>query len=107
MVNFNSAVGSININMLFFGCFSVIHDYIMLPPTILTFTGNMRFQTFGLTLVSDTIPEQVETIIINITDVVITFNGGQVLLTQQERNRIKFPRDHARVSIYDTCSKLI
>ena len=73
--------------------------------TELTFLDGVQFQTFTVGIISDTIVEPVETIIVNITDVIISVEGIQISLSQQEKNRIKIFMNHARLSIYDACSK--
>ena len=73
--------------------------------TELTFLDGVQFQTFTVGIISDTVVEPVETIIVNITDVIISVEGIQISLSQQEKNRIKIFMNHARLSIYDACSK--
>ena len=73
--------------------------------TELTFSDGVLFQTFTVGIISDTIVEPVETILVNITDIIISVERIQISLTQQERNRIKISMNHARLSIYDACSK--
>ena len=72
--------------------------------TELTFSDGVQFQTFTVGIISDTIVEPVETVIVNITDIIISVKGIQVSLSQQEKNRIKISMNHARLSIYDACS---
>ena len=73
--------------------------------TELTFLDGVQFQTFTVGIISDTVVEPVETIIVNITDVIISVEGIKISLSQQEKNRIKIFMNHARLSIYDACSK--
>ena len=79
-----------------------------LSSTILIFSNGTKFQTFNIGIISDTIPEQPETIIVNITSIVISRNGAYFSLSPQEKSRIKIPSDYASVIIYDNirCSKL-
>ena len=73
----------------------------MLPSTILTFSNSTRFQIFTIAIIFDTIPEQVETIVVNITGIIISRNGIYMPFSPQEKSRIKVLSDYTRVIIYD------
>ena len=81
----------------------------MFPSTNLTFSNGTRSNMFTIAIISDNISEQVETIIVNITGIIIRRNGIFIPLSPQERSRIKFFPDYVRVIINDNiqCSKHI
>ena len=83
-------------------------DYLMLPSTNLIFSNGTRSNKFTIAIISDTIPEQAETIVVNITSITISRNGTHISLSSQEKNRIKILSDYVRVIIYDNihCSEL-
>ena len=81
----------------------------MLSSTNLAFSNGTRSLTFTIAIISDTIPEQAETIVVNITSITISRNGTYYFpLSPQEKSRIKILSDYARVIIYDNihCSEL-
>ena len=80
----------------------------MFPLTNLTFSNGTRSLTFTIAIISDTIPEQAETIVVNITSISISRNGTYFPLSPQEKSRIKILSDYVRVIIYDNihCSEL-